>query len=137
MASSASVRSKPPWSHIRLRTSPSGRPAKLAIWLGRRLVGAVPAALLQPAYADMIGKSLPVAIFTPCTDKPLIARTAQAIAAYRAGYLACIAGRAGLATLSAERLRMEMLKLMVAEGAAIEFESRSRRRFDAGTTGKP
>jgi poly(A) polymerase len=36
----------------------------------------------------------------------------------RAGYLACIAGRAGLATLSAERLRMEMLKLMVAEGAA-------------------
>ena len=36
----------------------------------------------------------------------------------RAGYLACINGRAGLATLSAERLRMEMLKLMVAEGAA-------------------
>ena len=36
----------------------------------------------------------------------------------RAGYLACIAGRAGLATLSAERVRMEMLKLMVAEGAA-------------------
>src|SRR5882762_10272546 len=35
----------------------------------------------------------------------------------RAGYLACIAGRAGLATLSAERLRMEMLKLMVPEGA--------------------
>jgi tRNA nucleotidyltransferase/poly(A) polymerase len=35
----------------------------------------------------------------------------------RAGYLACIAGRAGLATLSAERLRMEMLKLMVAESA--------------------
>src|SRR3982075_1923173 len=35
----------------------------------------------------------------------------------RAGYLACIRGRAGLATLSAERLRMEMLKLMVAEGA--------------------
>src|SRR6201747_983721 len=34
----------------------------------------------------------------------------------RAGYLACIAGRAGLATLSAERIRMEMLKLMVAEG---------------------
>jgi len=37
----------------------------------------------------------------------------------RAGYLACIAGRAGLATLSAERLRMEMLKLVVAEGAAL------------------
>jgi poly(A) polymerase len=36
----------------------------------------------------------------------------------RAGYLACIAARAGLAGLSAERLRMEMRKLMVAEGAA-------------------
>src|SRR6202163_1472082 len=36
----------------------------------------------------------------------------------RAGYLACIAGRAGLATLSAERVRLEMLKLMVAEAAA-------------------
>src|ERR1700682_5385372 len=36
----------------------------------------------------------------------------------RAGYLACVAARAGLATLSAERLRMEMLKLVVAEGAA-------------------
>jgi poly(A) polymerase len=36
----------------------------------------------------------------------------------RAGYLACIAGRAGLVSLSAERLRMEMLKLMVADGAA-------------------
>jgi poly(A) polymerase len=36
----------------------------------------------------------------------------------RAGYLACIGARAGLATLSAERMRMEMLKLMVAEGAA-------------------
>jgi poly(A) polymerase len=36
----------------------------------------------------------------------------------RAGYLACIGGRAGLANLSAERIRMEMLKLMVAEGAA-------------------
>src|SRR6202030_2349829 len=31
----------------------------------------------------------------------------------RAGYLACIRARAGLATLSAERVRMEMLKLMV------------------------
>jgi len=37
----------------------------------------------------------------------------------RAGYLACIAGRAGLASLSAERMRMEMFKLMVAEGAAV------------------
>src|SRR6266571_8853254 len=36
----------------------------------------------------------------------------------RAGYLACISGRAGLATLSAERLRMEMLKLLIAGGAA-------------------
>jgi poly(A) polymerase len=36
----------------------------------------------------------------------------------RAGYLACIRARAGLATLSAERVRTEMLKLMVAEGAA-------------------
>jgi len=36
----------------------------------------------------------------------------------RAGYLACIAAREGLATLSAERVRMEMLKLVVAEGAA-------------------
>jgi tRNA nucleotidyltransferase/poly(A) polymerase len=35
----------------------------------------------------------------------------------RAGTLACIRGRAGLATLSAERLRAEMLKLLVAEGA--------------------
>jgi poly(A) polymerase len=35
----------------------------------------------------------------------------------RAGYLACIRARAGLAQLSAERVRMEMLKLMVAEGA--------------------
>ena len=34
-----------------------------------------------------------------------------------AGYLACIRGRAGLARLSAERVRMEMLKLVVAEGA--------------------
>ena len=37
----------------------------------------------------------------------------------RAGYLACIAGRAGLAGLSAERIRMEMLKLVVAEGAPV------------------
>src|ERR1700716_1724700 len=35
----------------------------------------------------------------------------------RAGYLACIRARAGLATLSAERVRMEMLKLVIAEGA--------------------
>jgi poly(A) polymerase len=35
----------------------------------------------------------------------------------RAGYLACIAAREGLAALSAERVRMEMLKLMVADGA--------------------
>jgi len=36
----------------------------------------------------------------------------------RAGYLACIGGRAGLAGLSAERIRLEILKLMVAGGAA-------------------
>src|SRR5882757_5092287 len=35
----------------------------------------------------------------------------------RAGYLAGIGAREGLATLSAERVRMEMLKLMVASGA--------------------
>ena len=37
----------------------------------------------------------------------------------RTGYLACISGRAGLADLSAERVRMEMLKLLVAEGALV------------------
>jgi poly(A) polymerase len=37
----------------------------------------------------------------------------------RDGYLACIARRAGLTALSAERVRMEMLKLVVAEGAAV------------------
>lgn len=36
----------------------------------------------------------------------------------RDGYLACIRGRAGLASLSAERVRMEMLKLLVANGAS-------------------
>src|ERR1700738_1428807 len=36
----------------------------------------------------------------------------------RNGYLACIRARAGLAALSAERVRMEMLKLMIADGAA-------------------
>jgi poly(A) polymerase len=36
----------------------------------------------------------------------------------REGYLACIGGSAGLAGLSAERVRMEILKLMVARGAA-------------------
>jgi poly(A) polymerase len=41
----------------------------------------------------------------------------------RAGYLACIGGRAGLATLSAERMRMEMLKLLVAGGAAGAVEA--------------
>jgi poly(A) polymerase len=35
-----------------------------------------------------------------------------------AGYEACIAARDGLSGLSAERIRMEMLKLMVAKGAA-------------------
>jgi poly(A) polymerase len=36
----------------------------------------------------------------------------------RAGYLACIRGRNGLAGLSAERVRLEMLKLLVAHGAS-------------------
>jgi tRNA nucleotidyltransferase/poly(A) polymerase len=35
----------------------------------------------------------------------------------RAGLLACIRGRAGMAGLSSERVRMEMLKLLVADGA--------------------
>jgi tRNA nucleotidyltransferase/poly(A) polymerase len=35
----------------------------------------------------------------------------------RDGYLACIKARAGLAGLSAERMRMEMLKLLIADGA--------------------
>jgi poly(A) polymerase len=35
----------------------------------------------------------------------------------REGYLACISARAGLAGLSAERIRMEILKLLVADGA--------------------
>ncbi|MBR0795565.1 CCA tRNA nucleotidyltransferase [Bradyrhizobium jicamae] len=38
----------------------------------------------------------------------------------RAGYLACIGGRAGLPDLSAERIRMEMLKLVIAKGAAAD-----------------
>src|SRR5260370_32251824 len=37
----------------------------------------------------------------------------------RAGYLACIGGRAGLANLSAARIRIEMLKLLGAPGAAL------------------
>jgi poly(A) polymerase len=41
----------------------------------------------------------------------------------RAGYLACIAGRAGLSSLSAERVRMEMLKLVVAERAAVSVQA--------------
>jgi tRNA nucleotidyltransferase/poly(A) polymerase len=41
----------------------------------------------------------------------------------RAGYLACIGARAGLASLSAERVRMEMLKLMVAGGAVGAVEA--------------
>jgi poly(A) polymerase len=35
----------------------------------------------------------------------------------RAGYLACIRARAGLINISAERVRMEMLKLVIADGA--------------------
>jgi tRNA nucleotidyltransferase/poly(A) polymerase len=43
----------------------------------------------------------------------------------RAGYLACIRAQAGLANLSAERLRMEMMKLMVADGAAMAITAMS------------
>ena len=46
----------------------------------------------------------------------------------REGYLACIAGRAGLATLSAERVRMEMLKLLVTDGVVGAVEA----MMDAG-----
>jgi len=35
----------------------------------------------------------------------------------REGYLACVSARAGLSMLSAERMRMEILKLLVADGA--------------------
>src|SRR5258708_31596973 len=35
----------------------------------------------------------------------------------RAGYLACIRGRVGLSNVSAERVRMEVVKLVVADGA--------------------
>lgn len=41
----------------------------------------------------------------------------------RDGYLACIRGRAGIAGLSAERIRMELLKLMVAPGADAAIEA--------------
>ncbi|MET0706982.1 MAG: CCA tRNA nucleotidyltransferase [Tardiphaga sp.] len=41
----------------------------------------------------------------------------------REGYLACIRGRAGIAGLSAERVRMEMLKLLVADGAVAAVEA--------------
>ena len=37
----------------------------------------------------------------------------------RVGYLACIRARAGLASLSAERVRMEILKLLIADGALV------------------
>ena len=41
----------------------------------------------------------------------------------RQGYLACIRGRIGMAGLSAERVRMEMLKLLVADGARAAVEA--------------
>jgi poly(A) polymerase len=41
----------------------------------------------------------------------------------RAGYLACIDGRAGLSSLSAERVRMEMLKLLVTDGAVVAVQA--------------
>jgi poly(A) polymerase/tRNA nucleotidyltransferase (CCA-adding enzyme) len=53
----------------------------------------------------------------------------------RAGYDACIAGRDGLRTLSAERIRMEMLKLVVAPGAGpalIAMDDAGLLRFTGG-----
>jgi poly(A) polymerase len=41
----------------------------------------------------------------------------------RAGYLACVRARAGLANLSAERVRTEILKLLVADGAITAVEA--------------
>jgi tRNA nucleotidyltransferase/poly(A) polymerase len=41
----------------------------------------------------------------------------------RASYLACIRGQAGLAGLSAERIRVEILKLMVADGAVVAVDA--------------
>jgi poly(A) polymerase len=41
----------------------------------------------------------------------------------RAGLLACIRGRAGIAGLSAERVRMEMIKLLVADAAIVAVEA--------------
>jgi poly(A) polymerase len=41
----------------------------------------------------------------------------------REGYLACIRGRSGMAGLSAERVRMELLKLLVADGAMAAVEA--------------
>src|SRR5262249_17212651 len=41
----------------------------------------------------------------------------------RAGYLACIRARDGLARLSAERVRTEILKLLVADGAIAAVEA--------------
>jgi len=41
----------------------------------------------------------------------------------REGYLACIRGRAGLAGLSSERVRMELLKLLVADGATAAVQA--------------
>ncbi|MDQ8730715.1 CCA tRNA nucleotidyltransferase [Bradyrhizobium sp. LHD-71] len=43
----------------------------------------------------------------------------------RDGLNACIAGRAGLANLSAERIRSEMLKLLIARGAASALQEMS------------
>ena len=41
----------------------------------------------------------------------------------RAGYFACIRARAGIASLSAERVRMEIVKLLVADGAIAAVEA--------------
>src|SRR6266700_2147639 len=51
----------------------------------------------------------------------------------RAGYLACIDGRGGLSSLSAERVRMEMLKLLIAAERALGLPPNAVRRLAALT----
>src|ERR1700738_1047912 len=84
--------------------------------------GMITAAGSTVSLANAFGSSATPTHRTPEDYFPIL-RFSPFHAAYgagepdRAGYLACIAARAGLASLSAERVRMEMLKLMVAQGA--------------------
>ena len=55
----------------------------------------------------------------------------------RAGYLACIGGRDGLANSSAERIRVEILKLMVAGGAVVAAQCHGGRRAVAADLRRP